>query len=226
MDTKPETTGARENYRGTRHLRVGIEIHAASANVVSMWLVDQPAVQATRLVGEIIARVDLGDRAVLIESFADPRVTRGTYRPQVGHAFRGEESGIVHVSVPFTNLSELDDVRIRVIDTGKSGRGVFDVASVSALFDKPGEGTAVVADINAATLFKHPDWSKVVAQETTAAGVFEIYALESGQFGWRLRRAGEIIAEASRPFATRQACVEEIKWIQTHAESLRVVGSG
>jgi uncharacterized protein YegP (UPF0339 family) len=224
MDTKIETSGARENYRGTRHLRIGIEIHAASANVVSMWLVDQPAVQATRLVGEIITRVDLGHRPVLVEAFADPRVTRGTYRPQVGHAFRGEESGIVHVSVPFTNLSELDDVRIRVVDTGKTGRGVFDPASVSALFDKPLEGTAVVADINAATLSKHPDWSKVVEQDKTAAGVFEIYALESGQFAWRLRRAGVIIAEASKPYATRRACLEEIKWIQTHAESLPVVG--
>src|SRR5262249_43932253 len=148
-------------HRGWHHLRVGLEIAGRSVRVVSIWVVDKPAFQADRLSGAFFARVDVGHEPVLLEAFADPRVTRGTYRERVGHSFGLEESGIVSVSVPFTDLRELTDVRIRVIDFSKAGAFAGDPSSVAKLFDSPPDSSPIVADINAASLRKHPDWLKV-----------------------------------------------------------------
>ena len=227
MEKKPDNLNRKTAYhRGSRHLRVGIEIHAQSVRVASLWVVDQPAVQAARLVDPILSRVDLGGEPILIEAFGDPRVIRGTFQEGAGHSYLVEESGIVYVSVPFTELRQLSDLRIRVIDASKARVSATDPAAVSALFDSPPESMPIVGDIDGAALRKHRDWSKVA----TALGLpvelgrFEIYVDRAGQYRWHLRRAsGEIVAESGQAYMTREACEADIHWIRTHVGSLGIV---
>jgi uncharacterized protein YegP (UPF0339 family) len=192
-----------------------------------MWVVDQPAVQAERLIGPVFTRVDLAAEPVLVEAFADPRITRGTYREKVGHSYGVGESGIVYVSVPFTDVRELSDVRIRVIDTSKAGSFAGDPASVAAFFDSPPEPSPIVGDIGATALRKHPDWLKVATALAlpAKAGCLEIYLDHEGRYRWRLRRAsGEIVADGAGPFLTREACEADIAWVRAHAASIEVLG--
>jgi len=216
----------KDSHRGTRHLRVGLEISARSVTVTSMWVVDQPVVQASRLVGGILARVDVGGRPALVQAFSDPRVTRGVYRREVGHSRGIEESGIVYVSVPFTDLRELADVRIRLLDASKSRASVNDVGGVARLFDSLPESMGLVADIDTGSLKKHHDWLNV-AQTLgipAEAGRFEIFVDRDGTHRWRLRRAsGEVVAESGQSFASRDACERDIQWVRTHAARARIV---
>jgi uncharacterized protein YegP (UPF0339 family) len=177
-------------------------------------------------VGAIFARVDRGSKPVLIEAFEDPRVIRGTFRKNAGHSYLVKEAGIVYVSVPFTELSQLADFRIRVIDASKSGGYATDPADVGALFDSPPASVPIIGDIDGVSLRKHRDWMKVATTLGILAevGHFEIHVDRAGQYRWNLLRAsGEVVADSGQTYATREACEADIHWIRTHAASLVVV---
>jgi uncharacterized protein YegP (UPF0339 family) len=224
---EPTAQDRNPHHRGTRHLRVGIELGRDGARVRSIWVVDQPAVQFDRIRSPIFARVDVGAATVLVEGFADPRVTRSTHREKVGHHYGVAPSGIVHVSVPYTDVRELAEVRIRVIDatTAAQQPAGDDPKSVAAVFDDPPASMHVVADVPAASLRRHPDWGKVAEAIglPIARGCFQIQRGPDGRFRWRLRRAdGDLVAESARPFPTREACEADIAWIKTNASDLDI----
>jgi len=222
-NTKHDTRQA--NRRGSRHLRVGLEISPAGVRVASMWAVDQPSVQSARLVEPILARIDLATRPVLVEAFADPRVTRGTFRKDLGHSYGVEQSGVVHVSVPFDDLRQLAEVRIRVLDASNAGLGATEPVGVAALFDSPPDSVRVIGDVDTASLRKHPDWLKVAAALVPAdPGRFEIYLDRAGEYRWRFRRAsGECVADSGQGYASREACENDVRWVRSHAPSSPVV---
>lgn len=216
------------HHRGWQHLRVGLEMRGASVRVNSIWLVDQPALQAARLVGPIFTRVDTGTTPVLLEAFADPRVTRSTYREKVGHHYGRSDSGLVYVSVPFTDIRDLTDIRIRVIDASTARDTVGDPAFVAALFDRPPESMQVVGDVTAASLRQHPDWLTVAPALGLAAvaGCIEIYIDPEKRYRWRIRRvSGEVVAEGARSHGTRDACEADVAWVRAHVASLEVIAS-
>jgi hypothetical protein len=193
-----------------------------------MWVVEQPAIQSSRLVGPIFTRVDVATTAVLLEGFADPRVTRSTYREKLGHHYGRSTVGTVHVSVPFTDVRELADVRIRLIDASRSPETAGDPAFVEGLFDRPRESMTVVGDIGAASLKQHPDWLKVAAQLglPAVAGCIEIYLDAEKRYRWRVCRAsGDVLAEGTRAHTTREACEADVAWMRAHVASLDVCAS-
>jgi uncharacterized protein YegP (UPF0339 family) len=225
---EPEKPDRNPHHRGTQHLRVGIEIRRESTRVVSIWVVDQPAVQFDRIRGPVFARVDVGTAPVLVEGFADPRVTRSTYREKVGHHFGVAPAGIVHVSVPFTDVRELAELRIRVIDATTAQPSGGDPKSVTGIFDSPPPSMHVIADVPAATLRHHPDWVKVA--ETIGLpvrpGCFEVYRAADGRYRWRLRRAnGDVVAESAAAYPTREGCDADIGWVRANAEAIDVTGA-
>ncbi len=216
------------HHRGWQHLRVGLEIRGTSVRVNSIWLVDQPALQATRLMGPIFTRVDLGTTPVLVEAFADPRVTRSTYREKVGHHYGMSESGLVYVSVPFTDVRELSDIHIRVIDASTSRDAVGDPAFVAELFDRPPDSMQIVGTVTAVSLLQHPDWLKVAPELglSAVAGCIEIYIDPEKRYRWRIRRvSGEVVAEGARAHGTREACDADVAWVRAHVASLEVLAS-
>jgi uncharacterized protein YegP (UPF0339 family) len=192
-----------------------------------MWVVEQPAIQANRLADPILTRVDLAGQPILVEAFQDPRITRGTFRiEEAGHSYRTEDSGIVYVSVPFNEGRELSTLRIRVIDGSKDRAPATDPTAVAALFDNPPQSMPIVGDIDAASLRKHPDWLKIATalRLPAEAGRFEIYIDQEGRYRWRLQStSGEIVADSSEAYPTREACEAGINWIRSHAASLEVV---
>jgi uncharacterized protein YegP (UPF0339 family) len=213
------------HHRGWRHLRVGLEIRDAAVRVTSLWVVEQPAIQSSRLVGPIFTRVDLATTPVLLEGFADPRVTRSTYREKLGHHYSRSATGIVEVSVPFTDVRELADIRIRLIDASTSQTTAGDPALVEGLFDRPRESMVVVGDIGAASLRQHPDWLKVAARLGLPAvpGCIEIYLDAEKRYRWRICRAsGDVLAESAKAYETREACEADVAWMRAHAGSLEV----
>jgi uncharacterized protein YegP (UPF0339 family) len=227
---EPPAHDRNPHHRGARHLRVGIELGRDGARVSSIWLVDQPAVQFDRIRSPIFARVDVGTATVLVEGFADPRVARSTFREKVGHHYGVAPSGIVHVSVPYTDVRELAEVRIRVIDgtTAAQQPSGGDPKAVAAVFDDPPASMHVVADVLAASLRRHPDWGKVAVAIglPTTHGCFQIQRGADGRFRWRLRRAnGDLVAESASDYPTREACEADIAWLKANACDLDILAS-
>jgi uncharacterized protein YegP (UPF0339 family) len=221
-----EPKGKRDRWRGVRHLRVGILMQGRNVRVDSIWVVDQPAIQAATLVEPILVRVDVAGRLMLVQALADPRITRGTFRKELGHHYGVADSGTFYVSAPFSDVRDLSEIRIRVIDATRSRGPATDPDSVAALFDRTPDSMSMVADIGATALQAHRDWTKVATELAlpTEAGRFEIYIDPSGGFRWRLKRAGYgIVAESAHAHPTREACEEEIRWLRTQAASLSVV---
>ena len=217
--------GCSSPLRGTRHLRVGIEIGPAPARVVSVWLVEQPTVQHVDLVDPIIARIDIGGRAALVESVTDPRVIRGTYRDDRGHAFIATGTGTLYVSVPFDAAVELSDVRIRVADF-EGVDVVREPAPLSAAFDEPPAGMRLLGTVTTADIERHPDW-EAVAQALgfdVPPGCFEIDMGEDGCFYWYLRRRdGRIVAWSATGYEQREACEQDLRWVRERAPACHVV---
>ena len=220
MYTKIDNSPKRDSHRGLQQLRVGVEIQGTTLRLTSIWSVDQPAVQAQRLIDPIVARVDLNGEPILVEAFADPRIIRGKYRPELGHSYRSEKTGLIHVSVPFTDFAELANVQIRLLDTTNVEIKEIDPASVATLFDR--QPTAVLGKIDSADLVKHPDWFKLIADFGLGSGGFEIIAVGE-ETRWLLRGpAGKIITE-SRNYDSRELCEADIRWLQKQAALLPVV---
>src|SRR5438445_3906555 len=136
MDTRQAgpLDGKERKHCGTRHLRVGIALSARSATVASIWVVDQPVVQMTRLIGPVLVRIDIAGRSVLVEGFGDPRVRRGLYREKVGHHYSVDDTGLLYASVPFDDVRELTELRIRIINVSHVAVVPVDPTAVAALF--------------------------------------------------------------------------------------------
>jgi len=162
---------------------------------------------------------------VLVQAF-DPRVTRGKYREGVGHSYLIEESGLIYVVVPFSDLRELSEVRIRIIDASKSREVATEPSAVVAIFDSPPDSMSLVCDISADTLKKQPAWLKVAATlgVLAEAGHFEIHLDRDRRYRWRMRRmTGDIVADSGRAFPNREACEADLQWVRQYAASLRIV---
>jgi hypothetical protein len=216
---------AGDHLRGTRQLRVGLELGARSARVRSMWRVEQPAVQVVARGQPLLARVDLAGKPVLLQALADPRATRGVYRQGLGHSYGRTDTGVLYVTVPFTDLRELGQLRIRLLDVTRNRTGEIRPDALAALFEHPAEGTHLLADVDAAELMRHPDWAKVAGGPgvATAAGRFEIYVDHAGEHRWRLLRGAEIVADSGEGYPTREACEADLRWVRAHAADAEIV---
>ena len=87
MNERP--ANRRANWRGARHVRVGIEVRRRSVRVVSMWVVEQPAVQRARLAGPIVAHIAVAGEPAFVQAVADPRIVRGTAAEGAVHPLQG-----------------------------------------------------------------------------------------------------------------------------------------
>jgi uncharacterized protein YegP (UPF0339 family) len=215
-----------DNRRGTRHLRVGVSIQPRSVRVVSMWVVDQPVIQRTRLTKPILVRVDLAGEPVLVEAFDDPRVSRSTFREGAGHFYTVEDTGVVYISVPFTDVRQLSDVRIRMTDASKTRLASTEADDLVYAIDDPPRSMRTLGEILSPTLQTHNDWPKVARQlgMPSEPGRFEIYVDRAGKYRWRLRRPdGEIVASSGQGYRTRDACEADLLWIRTHITTTPVV---
>jgi uncharacterized protein len=218
-------TDDHDDTRPRRHLRVGIRFTNRSATVTSVWLVDAPAT-STRAAGHpLVTRVDLGSRLADVARHADPRVQRSTMAGDLGHHYSQHDEGIVYVSVPFANATELSGLSIRIADATNVGPGPMDATQLAELMDAPPAKLGAVRTIGLAELQAVPDWSAVaVALGTpTQAGAFELYTDRAGRFRWRLRRSGgDIVAVSGEGFTTRAECEAELAWVRANAAHVAV----
>lgn len=217
---------SRENLRGTKHLRVGVEIRHASLRVVSLWVVDHPVIQRARLTKPLLARIDLADRLVLLEAFDDPRITRGTFKEGAGHSFIVEDTGIIYVAVPFSEANELSNVRLGLIDTSKAKLTSSNVTYLIETLDKSRRSLRRLGEIRTKELMAHKDWPEVAGQlgMPYEPGRIEIFVDRKGKYRWRLRRStGEIVATSHQGFSDRSACEADLVWIRANVTSATVV---
>lgn len=224
MSQEPNGPGMGGQLRGARHLRVGIELHARSARVYAIWVVEQPSVQVVLRGQPLLVRIDLAGKPVLVQALADPRVTRGVYQKELGHSWGTAENGVLFVEVPFFDLPQLRDLRIRVLNVAKTPTGEVDPDALAALFDRPPPDAQLAVDLDAATLMRHPDWVKVSGAlgVPLAAGRFEVYVDKAGEYRWRLLRGREIVADSGEGYATRGACEADLRWLRANAASASV----
>lgn len=220
------SSGGHKAHRGTRHLRVGLQIGQGDARVSSIWVVEQPAVQHARLVEPVLAQVEVAGQPVLVEAFADPRVSRGVYMQGRGHSYSVSDTGTVFVSVPFSDLTELSDLRIRLVDASNAKAPAADALAAAPMFQGEVEGARLLGEVDVADLQKHPDWPKVadtlgVAAET---GRFEVYVDTAGEYRWRLRRPdGQIVADSGEGYRKRQECEADLRWVRGNAATANVI---
>jgi hypothetical protein len=153
-----------EHRRGQQHLRVGIELGPDDVRVDRMWVVDQPAVQSSRLAGPIVVRVETGGRTALVQSFPDPRVTRSTASDERGHHYGRSDSGTLVVSVPFSSADELADVRVSLADTVDVREKPTAPHEVPAMFDERPAGMGRVLELSSADLRRSRDWDEVATR--------------------------------------------------------------
>ncbi len=209
-------------WRGDRHLRVGLEIgaRASSAKVVSVWLVDGPAVQRPNLPHSHIATIDIDNHNVMVQSFEDPRLMRAAAaQPAGSHHFGLADRGTVIVDVPIDDAVGLSNVVIRVADMAGVRDRPVEPDALAALADSGSKGVRVLANVTTANLVSHPDWAAVAAEVGVAAdlpGGFEIYVDRAGKYRWRLRRPdGQIVADSGQGYAERSQCEADLRWIRT-----------
>lgn len=216
-----------DNLRGTRHLRVGVEIGAGPAKVTSIWVVDEAVVQHSALTQPIVAQVEVAGKAAVVQSFADPRVARGSFRDKEGHYFHRTESGVIEVSVPFDSAIETSSVRIRLADLAEVGPLSHTPDELTAMFRVHPKGMREIGTLSAGDLERHKDWEGVARHLgfPLEPGRFEIYRDNSGEFRWRLRRRdGVIAADGARGYASRQDCEEDLRWVRQNAANAPIVG--
>lgn len=211
-----------DRRRGHKHLRVGLEISERGVEITSMWVVDQPAIQHFVIVRELVARVDIGGRLVLVEGFDDPRELRGTYRKGVGHSHRRSPSGVLYVSIPFVHLTDLGQVRVRVAQRADLPAKTTDAVAVAAAFDD--DGAALTADFGSEVLQKHPAWVRVADAlgVAVAKGRFEIFTDDDGCHRWRLIGPGDRILAQSTGHGSRADCERDVQWVRANARTLPV----
>lgn len=214
-----------EYLRGTRHLRIGIELRPRSIRIVSLWLVDQPVVQRVRLTKPLLARVDLAGKPILLEAFDDPRVIRGTFKKGAGHSFIVQDTGVIHVSAPFSDAAQLSSVRIRLINTSKAKLASFNAADLMHVVDQSPRHVRSLGEINSEEIVTHKDWPKVARQlgMPSETARVEIFVDRQGKYRWRLvRPSGEIVATSHQGFGDRSACEADLLWVRANVPSAPV----
>jgi uncharacterized protein YegP (UPF0339 family) len=190
-------------------------------------LVEQPAVQASRVIGPVLVRSTVEGTTVLVEGFDDPRVARGIFRDEiVGHSERVMETGVVYVSVPLEAGQGVDQINIRLAIASDEQIGAGDPKAVSTLFDEERSDMRVMGQIDYSALRKLPDWPNVAAALGVPAevGRFEIYVDRGRRFRWRLRRPdGELVAASGKDYRSREACEADVRWVRTSSPRCTVV---
>lgn len=214
------------NMRGTRHLRVRLEIGDAGSRVESIWIVDQPVIQHEGLARDLVARIDVAGRMQLVEAFDDPRMHRGAYRKDIGHSWTRVPTGIVELSIPFVSVVDLAHLGVRIVDRKTAGLTASDVGTIAKWFDAHADVAKVGWQLGRAELQSAPAWAQVAGRLGLAkvTGRFEIYVDAAKRFRWRLRRPdGEIVADSGEGYATRDACEADLRWIRGNAASATIV---
>jgi uncharacterized protein YegP (UPF0339 family) len=215
-----------DSLKGAHHLRVSVELRPRSVRVVSLWVVDQPVIQRAQLTKPLIARIDLAGKPILLEAFDDPRIIRGIFKEGAGHSYIIENTGIVNISVPFTDVQQLSDLRIRMIDTSKVKFENTMATNILNIIDESPRSMQILGEIDFTTLVTNKDWPEVARHLgiQSEPGRFEIFRDRQRKYRWRLRRPdGEIVASSNQGFSDRDACEADIRWILTNAASTQVV---
>jgi hypothetical protein len=159
----------RPEWIGDRRVRVGLRIGEHAADVVSIWVVDGPAVQRPSLAGTYVVRVDVSGKAALLQSFGDPRLTRGiATRDEVGHSFGLREPSTVLVDIPLRSRGALPRFSIRVADFSEVRDRPTDPAALSRLFEKPPPNVRYLPSVTLDQLVTHPDWPAVADSVDTS----------------------------------------------------------
>ena len=148
-------------HRGTRHLRVAIEVSEEGLKVLSLRTVDQPVVQRAELYKPILVRVEVGGTPVFVDAVPDPRRTRGINDPQRGHSFGRAAAGVVQASIPFDDPGEILNAEIRIVDVSQAVKRVHDAEALSALVDEGEEAVLTLGVVTPTQLAEHRDWERV-----------------------------------------------------------------
>jgi hypothetical protein len=149
----------RDAWRGERRLRVGLRLSDGSAQVVSMWVLDGPAVQRPSLSGRYVARVEVGGAVALVQAFEEPSLIRGIAPPeQIGHSYTSGEPATINIDIPFSKAASLKRASIRLADLSRLSDRPTDPAAVSELFDTQPPGMRELHRVSAKQLATHPEW--------------------------------------------------------------------
>ena len=213
-----------DTARPARYLRVGVLLRPRSVQVTSIWLVQTPPARSLVVGNPILVRVDVGGEPVAVELLVDPRITRGTMRPEAGHSVISGDEGLCYLSVPFSTASELNGIRIRLTDlTGVAAPTT--AAALAHLIEEPSAAMRAVHEITAAQLKASPDWTAVAVAIGIPhdAGRFEVYRDKAARYRWRLRRGdGDIVADSGQGYLTRGECEADLAWVRAHAATVPV----
>jgi uncharacterized protein YegP (UPF0339 family) len=213
---------------GKKHLRVGLEFDGRSVRVNSIWAVDQPLVQLDRFAKDILVRVDVPGHPPFVEALDDPRQIRGVYREKHGHFFHTEDSGIFHISIPYSQRDDLRNVRVYVADIHDLDLGHRNRERMTAVFDDPPKELRRVFKLNTETLRAHPSWGKIRGAPGAAApeGKFEVYCGKGGEYRWRfVRFPGDKVACSCHGYDSREECLADLQWARNHACDAPVVST-
>lgn len=153
-----------ERRRGSRLLRVAIEISPQGARVDRLWLVDEPATQRQSAFYGVLTRVDIDGEPALVETLPDPRLTRSTASDERGHHYGTTDTGLVIVSVPFDSSAELENVSIRLAEPPRPS-AIVDrtLPDMAEMFDEE-HALQQLAFVTAEDLMNSPDWSQIEQQ--------------------------------------------------------------
>ena len=185
-------------WRGARRLRVTLEIGRRSVRVQGLVSLDGPAVQRPTLDGTHVAQVTMDGKTILLQSFDDPFLVRGSARPEKpGHSYARKNRALVHVDVPVPAGGPRGEIAIRIVDVSKVPRRPTDPERLERLFDSAPKALRTVVRVTGAELAAHPDWATAGLPgglRTSVAGWFELYVDRAGRYRWRLRRPdGQIV---------------------------------
>jgi uncharacterized protein YegP (UPF0339 family) len=214
------------NWRGARHLRVGVELRGRSLRVASFWAVDQPAVQHGRLANPILVRVDVPGEAPFVQALDDPRIARGTAAEGLGHSYTKEVTGIVYLSVPFTDALQLASTRVRLLDASRAEIGAAGVEDAIRWADDPPRSVRRLGEFTGETFAAHKDWAAAAEHLGLPPdpGRAEIFLDRAGRHRWRIRRpGGEIVATSHQGFSSRAACEADLLWVRAHLAAAPIV---
>jgi uncharacterized protein len=215
-----------QQYIGSSHLRIGVEFSEKSLRVFSMWVVKQPLVQSAILNRNIVAQVNVIRHQTLIQTFADPRISRGIYQEKMGHSQVVYHTGLLYISVPYTKIEDLRSLEITIADITALQLKERSIDAISALFAKPKKKSMVVQQLNFNDICQHPDWTKITKYlgiHTQSVATFQVYLDKAKKFRWRLlKNNGEIVADSGEGYDTREQCETDLRWIQAEVGSAKV----
>jgi uncharacterized protein YegP (UPF0339 family) len=208
----------------SRHLVVGLELTQKVVRVFSVSLVDKPMVQLPIYSRALASLVELPRMPTVVQTYADPRESRSTYRKGEGHYFGRLDTGIVHVGVPFVAVDDLPGLRIRLADTRDMPLKERNAETLREFLAEPARGH-VLCEVVHKDLATHADWLNIARalRIPTATGYFEIYRDKAKHFRWRLCKANdEILADSGGGYDTLAQCESDLRWVREHAPNIPV----